>query len=163
MSNYFYSENNQQVGPVSMDELKTKNITRDTMVWKEGMENWQKAGEVNELSGIFAAVPPPLPKQEAPVPPPIMPPPPPPSYSAPPPPPRGQQMSGGNMNNNFNQNQNPADILGTGMKVLCFILPIVGLIVYLMNKNTLPNKSQSAGKMALYGFLLGMLINILLF
>ena len=158
MSNYFYSENNQQVGPVTMEELKTKNITRETMVWKEGMENWQKACEVNELSDLFAAVPPPLPKQKVPVPPPI-----PPSISTPPPPPppRSQQVAGGDTNNNFNTNQNLADNLGTGMKVLSFIIPIVGLIIYFTNKTTFPNKSQIAGKMALYGIITWTILNII--
>ncbi|MDR1744425.1 MAG: SPFH domain-containing protein [Planctomycetota bacterium] len=36
---------------------------RDILVWKQGMANWQKAGEVGELAGIFGATPPPLPPQ----------------------------------------------------------------------------------------------------
>ena len=71
MSKYFYSENDNQVGPVTIDELKKKNINRDTMVWKEGMENWLKAGEVKELATLFAASPPPLPNEEIKTPPPI--------------------------------------------------------------------------------------------
>jgi hypothetical protein len=36
-------------------------ITRDTLVWREGMGAWTKAGDVPDLSGLFGAVPPPLP------------------------------------------------------------------------------------------------------
>lgn len=73
MSSYFYSENDEQLGPVTIEDLKTKNINRNTLVWKEGMENWQKASEVKELASLFASVPPPLPKKkkEASTPPPI--------------------------------------------------------------------------------------------
>ena len=31
------------------------------LVWKDGMAQWTKAGEVGELAGLFKAVPPPLP------------------------------------------------------------------------------------------------------
>jgi membrane protease subunit (stomatin/prohibitin family) len=36
-------------------------VTRDTLVWKQGLANWTKAGEITELAPLFAAVPPPLP------------------------------------------------------------------------------------------------------
>ena len=36
-------------------------VSKETLVWKQGMANWQKAGEVAELSGLFASVPPPFP------------------------------------------------------------------------------------------------------
>ena len=36
-------------------------LTRDTLVWKQGMANWVAAETVPELQPLFAAVPPPLP------------------------------------------------------------------------------------------------------
>jgi len=36
-------------------------LNRDTLVWKQGMANWTAAGQVPELSSLFAATPPPLP------------------------------------------------------------------------------------------------------
>jgi len=36
-------------------------LTRETLVWAEGMANWSKAGEVAELVPLFPATPPPLP------------------------------------------------------------------------------------------------------
>jgi hypothetical protein len=36
-------------------------LNRETLVWKQGMANWTKAGEVQDLSALFNAVPPPLP------------------------------------------------------------------------------------------------------
>jgi hypothetical protein len=39
-----------------------------------------------------------------------------------------------------------------GMKVLCFFLPLIGLILYLVWKNDFPIKSKAYGKFALIGF-----------
>jgi hypothetical protein len=38
-------------------------LTRETLVWKEGMAGWVAAGQVPELAPVFGAVPPPLPPQ----------------------------------------------------------------------------------------------------
>lgn len=59
MTKYFILENGSQSGPFSIEELKDKALTRETMVWRDGMSFWQKAGELGELSGIFAITPPP--------------------------------------------------------------------------------------------------------
>ncbi len=54
-----------QSGPFDMATLRQQagsgQITRDSLVWKAGMSQWSKAGEVPELSELFAHVPPPLP------------------------------------------------------------------------------------------------------
>ena len=59
--------NGKQAGPFCLDELKqmlAKNeFSKETLVWKQGMDNWIKAGEVGELKDIFGSVPPPLPPQ----------------------------------------------------------------------------------------------------
>ena len=36
-------------------------LTKDTHVWKQGMANWELAGNVQELNSLFGAVPPPPP------------------------------------------------------------------------------------------------------
>jgi len=63
---YFVALNGQQAGPFAMNVLKEmvlKNeLTRETLVWKQGMSNWTAAGEVNDLSALFGSVPPPIPK-----------------------------------------------------------------------------------------------------
>ncbi len=60
MSTYYIHFDNQQSGPFTIEELKTKNITRETLVWKEGMANWVKARELNDLDILFNSQPPPL-------------------------------------------------------------------------------------------------------
>lgn len=78
-ADYHVLINNQQQGPISIEQLQQMAsdgvVTRDTMVWKNGMPAWDKAGGQQDLQVLFVvAVPPP--------PPPIVagsPPPPPPS------------------------------------------------------------------------------------
>jgi len=66
-SQYHIAINGQQSGPFDLAALKqyvqNGQLTRDTLVWCQGMANWQAAAQVGELSGLFGAVPPPLPPQ----------------------------------------------------------------------------------------------------
>ena len=62
---FFIGVNGQQRGPFDFAALQGKvkdgSLTRATLVWKQGMGSWTAAETVNELQGLFAAVPPPLP------------------------------------------------------------------------------------------------------
>jgi membrane protease subunit (stomatin/prohibitin family) len=63
---YYYAVNGQQNGPVSFDILKDlfakRTVNRDTLVWKQGMENWTALKEVEELKPFLGgSTPPPLP------------------------------------------------------------------------------------------------------
>ena len=63
---YMLAVNGQQSGPFSMDQLRTLagsgQLTRETLVWKQGMPNWAAAGSVPEVAQLFAAAtPPPIP------------------------------------------------------------------------------------------------------
>jgi len=62
---YFAAIGGAQAGPFDMPTLQAKvrsgEISRDTLVWKQGMANWTAAGQVAELGSLFASVPPPLP------------------------------------------------------------------------------------------------------
>jgi membrane protease subunit (stomatin/prohibitin family) len=64
---YFVAVNGQQQGPHTQQALQQMvqqgTLTRDSLVWKQGMQAWTKAGEVAELSSLFATIPPPLPTQ----------------------------------------------------------------------------------------------------
>ena len=51
--NYFIIVNDQQQGPFTIDELKLRAITADTLVWAEGMPEWVPAGQVDELKAIL--------------------------------------------------------------------------------------------------------------
>ena len=43
-----------------------------------------------------------------------------------------------------------------GLGILCFFFPIIGLILYIIWQENKPNKSKSAGKSALWGFIISM-------
>jgi hypothetical protein len=60
MKKYFLHDGNQQLGPFDIGELKLKTINKDTRVWSEGMSDWAKAEDIDELQGIFAQTPPPF-------------------------------------------------------------------------------------------------------
>lgn len=53
------------------------------------------------------------------------------------------------------------DAPSTGLAVLGFFIPLVGLILYLVNKDTAPQKANSAGKGALIGFIVSLVFSIL--
>jgi len=59
--------NGQQVGPYDLNTLKQmasqNQLTKETLVWREGMASWLASGELPELNSIFASVPPPIPGQ----------------------------------------------------------------------------------------------------
>ncbi len=52
---YFIVINDVQQGPFSIDELRQRNITSDTLVWAEGMPQWVPAWQVAELRPLFYA------------------------------------------------------------------------------------------------------------
>ena len=59
MENYFYlNEKNEQKGPISPEELISNGVTKNTLVWKNGMAQWLPAGEVHELAKLFTKPPP---------------------------------------------------------------------------------------------------------
>ena len=57
--NYYIIENGQQVGPLSIDQLSSHNITGETPVWHEGMGQWGKAKDIPELNSIANGTTPP--------------------------------------------------------------------------------------------------------
>ena len=60
MSKFHIYKDEQQQGPFTLDELRDLKITRETMVWFEGEDNWKAAVEIEELKEIFKSIPPPM-------------------------------------------------------------------------------------------------------
>jgi len=59
MAPYFFTDNhNKPQGPVDINELIHHGVNPSTLVWRQGMSDWQRAGSLAELAGLF---PPPVP------------------------------------------------------------------------------------------------------
>jgi uncharacterized membrane protein len=67
MSDWYYAANNEQKGPINESELKANfaanKLPADTLVWKDGMDNWTPANQVAAFS--FRAAPTPAAVQPA--------------------------------------------------------------------------------------------------
>lgn len=65
---YHVAINDQAAGPFDMSALTQMIadglLTTDSLVWKNGMVQWAKAGTVDELKNLFSNVMPPIPSQE---------------------------------------------------------------------------------------------------
>jgi len=53
MQFYYIDEYNNQQGPVSIEQLRQVGCKPTTLVWHEGMSDWQQASQVAELAGMF--------------------------------------------------------------------------------------------------------------
>ena len=58
---YWAVIDNERKGPMTFEELKEIGITPSTLVWKEGLENWVPAKDVEELAPLFEEIPLPAP------------------------------------------------------------------------------------------------------
>ena len=63
---YFVGKNGKQAGPFDKDAIigyiKKGAITKETLMWKQGMEGWNAAELFTEFAALLKATPPPLPK-----------------------------------------------------------------------------------------------------
>jgi len=64
---YHVVVNGQQSGPFDMATIQhmisQNQITKESLVWKQGMTTWTAAGQVSSFNNLFGAVPPPIPPQ----------------------------------------------------------------------------------------------------
>ncbi|WP_306639742.1 SPFH domain-containing protein [Sanyastnella coralliicola] len=62
---YWVAINGQQSGPYDMATIQNMiaggQISRESLMWKQGMADWIAASQIQEVSGFFGSVPPPLP------------------------------------------------------------------------------------------------------
>ncbi len=56
----YYIYLNEQEGPFTIEELRSKNISSQTPVWYDGLNNWTTVGEIPELRSLVKATPPPF-------------------------------------------------------------------------------------------------------
>lgn len=62
---FFAAIDGKQAGPFNAAALRqhieSGSVTRDTLIWSEGMSDWTSAGQVEAVAKMFGSVPPPLP------------------------------------------------------------------------------------------------------
>jgi len=63
---YYYAHSGQQSGPVSFEQLRAlfanRTVNRDSLIWKQGMDNWAALKDIEELKPFLGgSTPPPLP------------------------------------------------------------------------------------------------------
>ena len=58
---YYVVEDGKQTGPFDMETLKKKiedgSLKKESLVWKDGMSEWKKAEEVEEINKLFPNIP----------------------------------------------------------------------------------------------------------
>ena len=69
MKDYYISDGQNTIGPLSKLKLFSQNITKETLVWYEGLSEWKRAGDIEELADLFSSkqIPPLPPKQATPI------------------------------------------------------------------------------------------------
>ncbi|MDI9641382.1 SPFH domain-containing protein [Kamptonema cortianum] len=62
---WFIAVDGQQHGPYTAEQMKefsgSGRLSKDSLVWSEGMAEWKKAGDVPEATAFFGVTPPPIP------------------------------------------------------------------------------------------------------
>jgi len=61
MKEFYYLSDEDQLGPFTLDELKTKNLTANTFIWTEGMPEWKLLKDIPELKSLLKPITPPPP------------------------------------------------------------------------------------------------------
>lgn len=49
MRKYYFAEGEERRGPFSLEEMASKDISKESLIWYEGLDNWIAASEVPEL------------------------------------------------------------------------------------------------------------------
>ncbi len=66
-STFYVAIDGQQSGPFDLGSLSTLvhqgKISRDSLVWRQGLTQWVVASSLAELTAVFVTTPPPLPPQ----------------------------------------------------------------------------------------------------
>jgi hypothetical protein len=60
MKYYFYSENNEKKGPVTLEEIKSLRLKDNCKIWYDGLPNWVNANDVEEIKPFLVVLPPKL-------------------------------------------------------------------------------------------------------
>jgi hypothetical protein len=59
---YFIYDGKEQSGPFTFDQLKQKRISKNILIWREGLDDWIEAEKLPELNNIWDLKTPPIPR-----------------------------------------------------------------------------------------------------
>lgn len=59
MKKFYLHNGTEQTGPFDIDDLRSKNINKDTPIWYDGLSEWTKANNIDELKELFKTLTPP--------------------------------------------------------------------------------------------------------
>ena len=122
MKQYYIFVNDEQVGPLILEELKDKKISRETKVWFEGLEDWKNAGEIEELKTILSSIPPPIN-----------------SFTSKPPTPKFEKKQTVEIENNDDETPK---IFGIKRNLFFIILGVVGILGVIMISNNIQKNDE---------------------
>lgn len=76
---------------------------------------------------------------------------------------KNQILNDVNSSTNNENSSNPNDQPSAGLNILSFLIPLVGLIIYLTERDKSPRKATSAGKAALWGVGISVILSMISF
>lgn len=120
MKQYYISINNEQIGPLSFEELKEKKISSVTMVWFEGQTDWKKASEIDELKDLLKSIQPPIN-----------------TFSKVPPLPRNESQT--SIEDNEDE---PVKIMGLSKNIFYTVLTLLLITIVIIILNSYQNKTE---------------------
>ena len=53
MTHYFLKDGKTEIGPLTIEQLKTRSVSKSTPVWFAGLEEWTTVEQVYELKELF--------------------------------------------------------------------------------------------------------------
>jgi len=123
MKQYYIFVDDEQLGPLSLDEISSKKISKETKVWFEGLDDWKNAGEIEELSKFLISTPPPIN-----------------SFTSQISPPKLVQKENFQVNSDVHENQK---ILGLNKNVFYWVLGVLVLIIGIVYFNNLQENNKA--------------------
>lgn len=63
MKHYFIAVDEIRTGPFTYEDILSKKITKSTLMWTEGFDDWKEADQIEELKSVLISEPPPIPRR----------------------------------------------------------------------------------------------------
>jgi len=61
---YYYEENKIKIGPLSVEEIRLKQLKEESLIWRSDLKEWKIASSFEELKSVLIPSPPLLPREK---------------------------------------------------------------------------------------------------